>query len=94
MVYCKIQKQVSPNVFLGKGVMKICIKFTGKHPCPSEISIKLQSNFIEIKFWDRCSPVTQLNTFRKPFIENISEWLLLKINNERVPEQNLIITKL
>ena len=22
-----------PEVFLGKGVLKICIKFTGEHPC-------------------------------------------------------------
>ena len=28
-----------PEVFLGKGVLKICIKFTGEHPCRSEISI-------------------------------------------------------
>ena len=28
-------------VFLGKGVLKICSKFTGEHPCKSVISIKL-----------------------------------------------------
>ena len=39
-----------PEVFLGKGVLKICFKFTGKHPCRSVISIKLQSNFIESDF--------------------------------------------
>ena len=33
-----------PEVFLGKGVLKICSKFTGDHPCRSVISIKLQSN--------------------------------------------------
>ena len=33
-----------PAVFLGRGVLKICSKFTGKHPCRSLISIKLQSN--------------------------------------------------
>ena len=39
----------SPSgVFLEKGVLKVCIKFIGKHPCRSVISIKLQSNFIEI----------------------------------------------
>ena len=32
----------SPSeVFLGKGVMEICSKFTGEHPCRSMISIKL-----------------------------------------------------
>ena len=28
-----------PEVFLGKGVLKICSKFTGEHPCRSGISI-------------------------------------------------------
>ena len=37
-----------PEVFLTKGVLKMCSKFTRKHPCRSLISIKLQSNFIEI----------------------------------------------
>ena len=37
-----------PEVFLEKGVLKICSKFTGKDPCRSVISIKLQCNFIEI----------------------------------------------
>ena len=31
-----------PEVFLGKGVLKICSKFTGEHPCRTVISIKLQ----------------------------------------------------
>ena len=30
-----------PEVFLEKGVLKICSKFTGKDPCRSVISIKL-----------------------------------------------------
>ena len=36
-----------PEMFLGKGVLKICSKFTGEHPCRSVISIKLlkQSHF-------------------------------------------------
>ena len=39
----------SPSeVFLGKGVLKICRKFAGEHPCRSAISIKLLCNFIEI----------------------------------------------
>ena len=44
-----------PEMFLGKGVLKICSKFTGENLCRSAISIKLQSkveitlcNFIEI----------------------------------------------
>ena len=31
------------QVFLEKGVQKICSKFTEEHPCQSAISIKLQS---------------------------------------------------
>ena len=30
-----------PEVFLGKGVLKICSKFTGEHPCRSVISATL-----------------------------------------------------
>ena len=37
----------SPSeIFLGKGVLKICRKFTGEHPYRSAISIKLQSNYL------------------------------------------------
>ena len=34
-----------PEVFLGKGVLKICSKFTGEHSCRSVILIKLQKQF-------------------------------------------------
>ena len=33
-------------MFLRKGVMKICSKFTGEHPCRSVISIKFQGSFL------------------------------------------------
>ena len=36
-----------PEVFLEKGVLKICSKFTGEHPCQNMISIK--QNVISIK---------------------------------------------
>ena len=45
--YCKYSdiiyeyRSSHPEVFLGKGVLKICSKFTGKHPCRITISIKL-----------------------------------------------------
>ena len=55
------------EVFLGKGVLKIYSKFTGKHPCRSAISTKLQSNFIEITLRDGCSPVNLLHFFKTPF---------------------------
>ena len=48
--------------FFRKGVLKICSKFTGEHPCPSAISITLQSNFIEIALWHGCSPATLLKS--------------------------------
>ena len=40
----------SPSeVFLGKDVLNIFIKFTGEHPCRSAISTKLLCNFLEIR---------------------------------------------
>ena len=32
-------RSIPPVVFLGKGALKICSKFTGEHPCRSAISI-------------------------------------------------------
>ena len=66
-----------PEVFLGKGVLKICSKFTGEHPCRNAISINLQSNFIEIALRHVCSPVNLQHIFRTPFPRNTSGWLLL-----------------
>ena len=40
-----------PDMFLEKGVLKICSKLTGEHRCQSAISIKLLCNFIEIALW-------------------------------------------
>ena len=56
-----------PNVFLGKGALKICSKFTGEHPCRSVISIELLCNFIEITPRYGCSLVKLLRIFRTPF---------------------------
>ena len=72
-----------PEVFLRKGVLKICCKFTGEHQCRSEISIKLQSNFIEITLLHGCSHVNLLHFFRTPFLKNTSGWLLLIIFEDR-----------
>ena len=66
-----------PEVFLVKGVLKIFSKFTGEHPCRSVITIKLQSNFIEITLRHGCYPVNLLHIFRTPFLKNSSRWLLL-----------------
>ena len=58
------------EVFLGKGVLKIYSKFTGKHPCRSAISTKLQSNFIEITLRHGCSIVNLLHIFKTLFYKN------------------------
>ena len=50
-----------PEVFPGKGVLKICSKFTGEHSCRSAIAIKLQSKFIEITLRHGCPPVNLLH---------------------------------
>ena len=52
------------EVFLEKGVLKICSKFTGEYPCWSAILKKLQSNFIEIVLRHGCSAVNLLHIFR------------------------------
>ena len=62
-----IYRKSHPEVFLGKGFLKIYSKFTGEHPCRNAISTKLQRNFIEIKLRHECSPVNLLQLFlRKP----------------------------
>ena len=52
------------EAFLGKGVLKICRKFTGGYPIRSVISKKLQSNLIDITLWHACSTVNLLHIFR------------------------------
>ena len=49
-----IRRSSHPEMFIGKGVLKIRSKFTTEHPCGSAISIKLLCNFIEIKLWHGC----------------------------------------
>ena len=68
-----------PEVFLGKGVLKIYSKLIGEHPCRSVISIKLESNFIETALRHGCSPVNLLHIFRTLFLKNTPGWLLLTI---------------
>ena len=66
-----------PEVFLRKGVLKICSKFIGKHPCRSVISVKLQSKFFEITLRRGCSPINLLHIFRTPSLKNTSGRLIL-----------------
>ena len=65
-------------MFLGKGVLKICSKFTGEHPRRSVISIKLLCSFNEITPRDGCCPVNLLHIFRTPPYKNTCGRLLLK----------------
>ena len=66
-----------PEVLLEKGVLKICSNVTREDPCRSVISMKLQSNFIEIPLRHECSPVNLLHIFRTSFPKNISGRLVL-----------------
>ena len=65
------------EMFLREGVLKICSKFMGEHPCRSMISIKLLCNFYEIELLCGCSFVNLLHNFRTPFPRNTARWLLL-----------------
>ena len=53
-------------MFLGKGVLKICSKFTG------------ENNFIETVLRRECSPVNLLHICTKFFPKNTSDGLLLQ----------------
>ena len=59
-----INRSSREEVFLRKGVVKVCSKFTGEDPCRSVISINLLYNFIEITFWHGFSPINLLYIFR------------------------------
>ena len=74
----KNERSRHSDVFLRKGVLKLCNKFTGEHRCQGVISIKLLCNFFEITLRHGRSPVNLLHNFRTTFLKNTSEWLLLK----------------
>ena len=67
LIECLPEVSSQPEVFLGEVTLKICSKFTGEHPCRSEISTKLFCNFIEIALRNGYSPVNLLHIFRAPF---------------------------
>ena len=79
--YCEAKskgKITRLEVFLGKHDLKICSKFTGKHPYRNTISVKLLCNFIGIRLRHGCSPVNLLHIFRIPLLRNTSGGLLLE----------------
>ena len=75
MFFC----MMTPEVFLGKGVLKIYSKITAEHPFQKVFSIELLCNFIEITLRHGCSPVNWLHIFRTPYYRNISGGLPLEI---------------
>ena len=50
-----------PKVFIAKGVLNTCSKFTGEHPFRTVISINLLCKFIEITLRHRFSPVNLMH---------------------------------
>ena len=52
-----MSRRSPPELFLEKGVLKICRKFTWEHPCRSMISIKLLCNFSETILWHGELPI-------------------------------------
>ena len=79
-IQTNLNRSTHPVVFLGKGVLKICSKFTGEQPCQNVITIKLLCNLIEIILQHGCSPVNLLYIFRITFCKNTSGGLLLTRN--------------
>ena len=69
-----------PEVFLWKGVLKICSKFTWEHPCQSVILIKLHG----------CPPINLLHIFKTSFTKNSSGWLLLYNSTKELLKNNII----
>ena len=74
-----MSRRSPPELFLQKGVLKICRKFTWEHPCRSMISIKLLCNFSEIILRHGCSLVNFVHIFRTPFCKSTSGELLLYV---------------
>ena len=72
------------EVFLGKASLKICSKFTGKHPCQSVILIKLLCNFIEITLQYGCSFSCKFaayfqNTFSQEHVCNSARYFFVQV---------------
>ena len=79
LLFFLFQKQPSIDV---QGILEICSKFTGKHPCQSVISIKLLCNFIEIARRHERSLVNLPHIFRTPSYKNTYGGLLQLFVND------------
>ena len=69
----KAYRSSRPEVFLRKGVLKICSKFTGEHPCRSAISLNEkaqlhQSHFDEIWSFKKIFATHHLQVNKKVWI--------------------------
>ena len=70
---------------LRRGVLKMCSKFTGEHPCQSAISIRLLCNFIEVTLRNGCFSVNLLHIFLTPFLNITSDGLPLDFSYHHGP---------
>ena len=72
----------SPEVLVGRSVLKIWRKLTGEYPWRSVISINLLCNFIEVTLQHGCSPVNFLHHFVESSLLGMwfsETWVLLSI---------------
>ena len=67
---CHPWRSSLPEGFLGKGVQKICSKFTGENPCQSVILIKLLCNFINDALRHGSYSVNLLHVSRTPLYKS------------------------
>ena len=73
-----ISRSSHPDVFLVKGVPKICSEFIEE--LLSKCDFNLQSNFIKITLLHGCPSVKLLHIFKSHFSKNTFGWLLLYVN--------------
>ena len=76
--YHHLSKSSPPEVFLGKGVLKICSKFIKGTPMSKCDFNKVANHTITLRYG--CSPVNLLHIFRTTFPKNNSEGLLLSLH--------------
>ena len=81
VLFVAVSRSSHPRVFLGRGALKICSKFTGEHSCQSAISIKSLCNFIEAALRHGCSRVKLLHISKSVFfrVSQKCSWKKCKI---------------